>query len=190
VSAGFFHNGIPQKKRWNEMHEKVESNPSIQLNAAAPRTPTFDDSHACRHNERSESAGGAGMEKTRHGIWRRRILILTVVFVGALLAPGEFLGEALNSKTEPLVSQNRQDDTDSAALKMSRRRVKYNACVQSGKHECFRKMQAAVDWCMKNRDECRPLLESGRMSVQAYGDQVGEKCMRDQEQKCRQEYGL
>jgi hypothetical protein len=152
-------------------------------------TPTFADYRACHHDARTNMMR-VPCKGTRHGSLGSGILILAVVLSGALLAPGEFLGDALGPASTPVTPQTRQEKTDATGITRSQRRVKYNACVRAGKHDCFKRMQAALDWCMKNPEQCRPLLEGGRTSVQAYGDQVGEKCTREQEQKCRQEWGL
>ncbi len=171
------------------MHGKSHSTAPPQSKGWARPTPACADDNVSHHDKGANMTGFARRGK-RHESRRGRILILAVVLSCALLAPGEFLSDALSVESAPLTPQTQQDKSETAGLTRSQKRVKYNACVTAGKHECFKRIQAAVDWCMKNSGECRPLLEGGRMSVQAYGDQVGAKCMQEQEQKCRQEWGL
>ena len=170
------------------MHRRSHSAVSVEHYVTTPSVPTHAHCHGlCGDAPAQNAREGCGV--IAHRIRWKCILFLVFFMSGALLWPGTFTGRALNAESEIPIPRA-QDESGSGALTMSQRRVKYHACVRAGKHECFKRMQTAVDWCMKNPDQCRSLLVRGRISAQAYGDQVGDECRVEQETKCRRKWGL
>lgn len=66
---------------------------------------------------------------------------------------------------------------------------KLNVCLKLGRGECYRKYQEAVDWCLKNWNECLPMIRHVGVYAGAYGNQIAEKCRKELEEKCRGEAG-
>jgi len=66
---------------------------------------------------------------------------------------------------------------------------KFNQCLKLGRGECYKKYQDAVDWCLKNWNECLPMIKRTGVYAGAYGQQVADQCKRELEEKCRAEAG-
>jgi len=88
------------------------------------------------------------------------------------------------------VSDRQSQDYDAAKYWDSvEKQRKVNQCLKLGRGECYKKYQEAVDWCLKNWNECLPMIKRTGVYAGAYGQQVAEKCRKELEEKCRTEAG-
>jgi|GEM_PF-3182350 len=118
------------------------------------------------------------------------INMATVVFLTLALSVIPNFGPRTGAGGSSVLAQAPASGRGAQYLEESRRRVKYNACIKSGRPDCYAKAQEAIEWCMKNWDQCFPLISGAGVHAGTYGDQIAEKCFRELDRKCREESGM
>ncbi|MBI4962443.1 MAG: hypothetical protein HY913_04135 [Desulfomonile tiedjei] len=114
--------------------------------------------------------------------------VLSTILIVVLFGPWIFFHEAWAEPAD--VTGGQPQDAEAAKYweSVERKRIR-NRCLKLGKQECYKKYQDAVDWCLKNWNECLPMIRHTGVYAGAYGEQVAEQCKRELEEKCRIEAG-
>lgn len=90
-----------------------------------------------------------------------------------------------NVKNRTLNQEKVTDYAESAG-----KRNKYRLCVRIGEGECRAKYRQALEWCLKNPDECVLLIKGAGVSPRQYADQEAAKCRNELDRKCRAQAGF
>jgi len=116
------------------------------------------------------------------------MMIRNVALIIALAFLGTLFQEAWGQPADVPGGQAQDSEADRYWQSVERQR-KLNTCLKLGRRQCYEKYQAAVEWCLKNWNECFPMIKHAGVYAGAYGEQIAEQCRKELEERCRREAG-
>jgi hypothetical protein len=111
------------------------------------------------------------------------VILITILYCACMGSPQAF------AQSADLPGGQSQDNDAAKYWDSVGKQRRVNQCLKRGRGECYKKYQEAINWCLKNWNECLPMIKHTGVYAGAYGQQVAEQCRKQLEEKCRTEAG-